>query len=139
MDAPIPPPIPLVNNNNQIPPGYYMPRVNGQMIAPRPRGAAGIRGLGAPGTPPPRSLIRKLAHPASAIPNNNQLQEYYEMYLRSLAEFASAHQTGAIPQAPISPPASSSSGQGFFNGNMRVMAPTTPLPPFQSPLYYYGI
>ncbi len=145
MDAPIPPPIPMANNNH-IPHqgGYFMPRINGQMIAPRPRGAAGIRGLGAPGTPPPRSLMRKLANPppASAVMPNNQLQEYYEMYLRSLAEYAASAgvpPSGGIPQAPISPPASSSSsGQGFFNGNMRMMAPPTPLP-FQSPLYYYGI
>ena len=92
MDAPIPvPPIPMVNNN-QIPQagGFILPRMNGQMIAPRPRGAAGIRGLGAPGTPPPRSLIRKLANPSSNMPTNGQLanlHEYYEMYLRSLAEF----------------------------------------------------
>ena len=153
MEAPIPvvanaPPIPMANNN-QIPhPGYFMPRINGQMIAPRPRGAAGIRGLGAPGTPPPRSLMRKLANPPPAaltsapMPNNNQLHEYYEMYLRSLAEYAATNGVptgpGGIPQAPISPPASSntSSGQGFFNGNMRAMAPPMP---FQSPLYYYGI
>ncbi len=46
--------------------------VRGQMHhGPRPRGAAGIKGLGAPGTAPPKSLVRKLANPMMANGNGS--------------------------------------------------------------------
>ena len=111
--------------------------------------------LGAPGTPLPRNLVRKLYD--SNIGQNNQFnirdqQQFAEMMLKnhqflsefaglSLADSVSAYNGMIPPGAPTSPPSTGASHAHFFDhnghGNMRFMAP--PTMPMQSPLFnYYG-
>jgi len=55
-----------------------MERESGPMaraISPRRRGAAGIRGLGAPGTAPPRQLVQKYAAMAASSSVNNGINK----------------------------------------------------------------
>lgn len=129
--------------------------IRNSLMTPRPGGAAGIRGLGAPGTPLPRNLVRKLYD--SNIGQNNQFnirdqQQFAEMMLKnhqflsefaglSLADSVSAYNGMIPPGAPTSPPSSGASHAHFFDhnghGNMRFMAP--PNMSMQSPLFnYYG-
>ena len=111
--------------------------------------------LGAPGTPLPRNLVRKLYD--SNIGQNNQFnirdqQQFAEMMLKnhqflsefaglSLADSVSAYNGMIPPGAPTSPPSTGASHAHFFDhnghGNMRFMAP--PTMSMQSPLFnYYG-
>ena len=111
--------------------------------------------LGAPGTPLPRNLVRKLYD--SNIGQNNQFnirdqQQFAEMMLKNhqfLSQFAglslddsvSAYNGMIPPGAPTSPPSTGASHAQFFDhnghGNMRFMAP--PNMSMQSPLFnYYG-
>jgi len=129
--------------------------IRNSLMTPRPGGAAGIRGLGAPGTPLPRNLVRKLYD--SNIGQNNQFnirdqQQFAEMMLKnhqflsefaglSLADSVSAYNGMIPPGAPTSPPSTGASHAHFFDhnghGNMRFMAP--PNMSMQSPLFnYYG-
>ena len=111
--------------------------------------------LGAPGTPLPRNLVRKLYD--SNIGQNSQFnirdqQQFAEMMLKNhqfLSQFAglsledsvSAYNGMIPPGAPTSPPSTGASHAQFFDhsghGNMRFMAP--PTMSMQSPLFnYYG-
>jgi len=118
-------------------------------INPRPRGAAGIRGLGAPGTPPPRNLVRKLQ--ASNGLSNHIMREsdFVEMMLKNqqlLSDFAGLSLNPAYnglippPGAPTSP-TSNVAGHDFYgvgSGNLRMMAPPA-MSAQNSPFYYYGV
>lgn len=150
------PPIPVVNNPYPQPMQVMAGLTGaGGMIAPRPRGAAGIRGLGAPGTPPPRNLMRKLAAASTNFyPPATALQDFYEMtnftksrhfdFQNVAAAAAAAGGHGGGPDGPAgfnlppgiphSPPGAASNSVAFFNSNMRMMAPNMLQPPF----YYYG-
>lgn len=120
--------------------------IRNSTIAPRPRGAAGIRGLGAPGTPPPRNLVRKL-HASNSF--NNYIMsdsDFVEIMLKNqqfISDFAGlsldSTYNGLIPPpgAPTSPP-SNDTGHAFFgggSGNLRMMVP--PAMSLQSPPFYY--
>lgn len=125
--------------------------IRNTMIAPRPGGAAGIRGLGAPGTPPPRNLVRKL-HATNGLNNNYSMRDEFvaDMMMKNhqqlLSDFAGLSLDSAYnglippPGAPTSPP-SNGAGHAFFGngggGNMRMMAPPHTMA-MQSPFYYYG-
>lgn len=98
--------------------------------------------LGAPGTPPPRNLVRKLTTTSNGL-NPYNIHEYFEMMAMKYS-----HQGGAPPSSfgglipsgpPSSPPPLGSGGSGnFFNGNgMRMMQPP-PMMQYPSPFYYYG-
>ena len=101
----------------------------GRMVPPRPRGAAGIRGLGAPGTAPPRSLVRQLTKMDQIYDNAVK----YEKFLNGMG-----FQAGFPQGPPTSPPPLTGNGTAFFNPNLRMMAPAPPHPlAFQPyPLYY---
>lgn len=116
-------------------------------ISPRPRGAAGIRGLGAPGTPPPRNLVRKLQATNSLSNHIMRESDLVEIMLKNqqlISDFAGLSLNSAYnglippPGAPTSP---NSNGQDFYgvgSGNLRMMAP--PAMSGQSPpFYYYGV
>jgi len=119
-------------------------------ISPRPRGAAGIKGLGAPGTPPPRNLVRKLQ--ASSGLNNHIMREsdFVEIMLKNqqlISDFAGLSLNSAYnglippPGAPPTSPTSNVTGHDFYgvgNGNLRMMAPPT-MSTQSSPFYYYGV
>jgi len=119
-------PIPVVTN----PYGLLMNPVP-RMVAPRSRGAAGIRGLGAPGTPPPKNLVRHLHR--FAVPDQEMvypdkfcgkmINSEYPYHTHGMN--AAAH--GMIPHGPPTspPPIGNGNGAGgfHFNPNMRMMPP----------------
>jgi len=117
------------------------------LIAPRTGGAAGIRGLGAPGTLPPRSLLRKL----NALSmggyqpqmNNGFYEEVADMMQRLSMTSAGGGERGCEsfnsgvipPGAPNSPPANGLNSPAFFGNNMRMIG-SAPIP-MQSPFFPY--
>lgn len=151
LEGSLPPSIPVAT-----PPfaPLLMPNAAANILTPRPRGAAGIRGLGAPGTPPPRSLIRKLntlsnpvgssgTAPSSLFNYQKLYEDFYEMVKSNqgmLNEFAGEFQ-GIIPPpgAPTSPTQPQSNGGHAFLGGTTT-ARLFPAPPLsmQSPFYFYG-
>ena len=106
---------------------------------------------GAPGTPPPRNLVRKL-HATNGLNNNYSMRDEFvaDMMMKNhqqlLSDFAGLSLDSAYnglippPGAPTSPP-SNGAGHAFFGngggGNMRMMAPPHTMA-MQSPFYYYG-
>ena len=132
-------PAPIPVSTNPYPGMMFNP---GRMVPPRPRGAAGIRGLGAPGTPPPRSLVRQL--------NSFERPEDYDMalkYVKFVNQFGFQPQPGLIPQGPPTspPPMNGGNGNAFFNPNIRMMAPPPPgmgpphpMAAFPFPFQYYN-
>merc|ERR1712083_244238 len=121
--------------------------IRNTMISPRPRGAAGIRGLGAPGTPPPRNLVRKLQATNSLSNHIMRESDLVEIMLKNqqlISDFAGLSLNSAYnglippPGAPTSP---NSNGQDFYgvgSGNLRMMAPPA-MSGQSSPFYYYGV
>jgi len=153
------PPIPIVNPIFQPHPLLHMATsagINNQhtirnsMISPRPRGAAGIKGLGAPGTPPPRNLVRKL-YASNSLNNYNNMREseIIEIMLKNqqfISDFAGLSldscYNGRIPPpgTPTSPPHSNGVVPSMYtggSGSLRMMAPPA-MSPHSPPFYYYG-
>ena len=105
---------------------------------------------GAPGTPPPRNLVRKLQ--ASSGLNNHIMREsdFVEIMLKNqqlISDFAGLSLNSAYnglippPGAPPTSPTSNVTGHDFYgvgNGNLRMMAPPT-MSTQSSPFYYYGV
>ena len=120
----------------------------------RSRGAAGIRGLGAPGTPPPKNLVRHLHR--FAVPDQEMV--YPDKFCGKMINSEYPYHThgmnaahGMIPHGPPTspPPIGNGNGAGgfHFNPNMRMMPPTVPHPQNMAaaagvplfPLYYHWL
>lgn len=111
--------IPIANNPYGLPAFGQFPSVNPVMVPPRPRGAAGIRGLGAPGTAPPRSLVRQLNQfDRMSLQENGR---NFALKLRFDTGFDNGPSQAWIPQVPTSPPPVN--GNGYGHPNARMMAP----------------
>lgn len=121
-----PSPIPLIPTINPygLPAAFgQFPSVNPVMVPPRPRGAAGIRGLGAPGTAPPRSLVRQLNQFDRMTLQENGRNFALKLRFDNGFDNNGGPSPAWIPQVPTSPPAVNGNGYGHPNAKMMMAPP----------------